>query len=83
MKLDRLFHVLVVLGGASVASCDSASERRDRREDPPPDAAAGTTVDGGADLQPCFCDVQTCCDRAAEPAEVLDGFECCWSTTCP
>ncbi|MBA2540144.1 MAG: hypothetical protein H0V17_10955 [Deltaproteobacteria bacterium] len=84
MKLERLFHVLVVFGGASSAACNSEDDRRDRRQDPAPDATNPVDgVDGAAGLQPCFCDVQVCCDRTAEPAQVVDGFECCWSTTCP
>jgi hypothetical protein len=31
----------------------------------------------------CFCDVQDCCDRSGAEATLLEGFECCWSTTCP
>ncbi len=82
MKIQRLFHVLVVMGGASVAGgCESEGEREQRR-DPAPDAAA-SSPEAGAELAPCFCDTQVCCDREAEPAQVQDGFSCCWSTTCP
>ena len=75
-RLDKLFHVLVILGGATgVAACeDDDASRRDRI----PDAAAPEN-DGG---MPCFCDVQACCDRSADPPTLEDGFTCCWSTTC-
>ncbi len=82
MTIQRLFHVLVLMGGASIAGgCDSDSDREQRR-DQLPDAA--TPPDAGtSELAPCFCNVELCCDREAEPAEVVSGFECCWSTTCP
>ncbi len=93
MKLDRLFHVLVVMGGApAVAACDSQDDRDERRGDPNDprvdaavsgsDGASTSTIDGGA-VAPCFCNTQTCCDRSTESPHVLEGFECCWSTTCP
>lgn len=93
MKLDRLFHVLVVMGGASLG-CQAGDDDTGRRGDPAPDAQpqsdAGTTPRDGAAAtvdaapgQPCFCNVEVCCDRSVEPAQVVAGFECCWSTTCP
>ncbi len=85
MTIQRLFHVLVIMGGASTGAsiaggCDSDRDREQRR-DQLPDAAPAP--DGSAELAACFCDVQACCDREADPAEVVPGFECCWSTTCP
>lgn len=92
MRLDRLFHVLVVMSGApAVAACGSEDDRDERREGPDDPGADGgvSTIDGststgdGGELAPCFCNTQTCCDRSSESAHVLPGFECCWSTTCP
>ena len=88
MKLERLFHVLVVLGGASVGGgceTDSDPERRDPNPDaaaPAGDAASGDATPGEA-LTPCLCNDSVCCDRTSEPAILAEGFECCWSTTCP
>lgn len=92
MKIDRLFHVLVVMCGApAVSACESNDDRDERREgsaDAAADSAtssldgATSTPDGG-EVAPCFCDTQTCCDRSGGTPHVLDGFECCWSTTCP
>jgi len=93
MRIDRLFHVLVVMSGTSaLTACDSKDDRRDERREDHPDAAvdaADSTADGatstpdGGEAAPCFCDTQTCCDRSSGTPHVLDGFECCWSTTCP
>lgn len=87
MRLDRLFHVLVVMSGApAVAACDSKDDRDERRQDHSDagiDAATTTSTPDGGEASPCFCNTQTCCDRTSEPAHVLAGFECCWSTTCP
>lgn len=86
MKLERLFHVLVVLGGASATACETDDDEARRGGDPQPDAAVDAPAapgDGGEELAPCFCDVAACCDRSQEPAQVLTGFTCCWSTTCP
>ena len=86
MKLDRLFHVLVVVGGASAAACETDVEEARRPADPAPDAAVDAPVsvgDGGEELAPCFCDIAACCDRSGEPARLMTGFTCCWSTTCP
>jgi hypothetical protein len=90
MKVQRLFHVLVVM---SATGCDSDEDGTDRRRtgsgDPAVDAAVGASSDaagdaaGSAEGDPCFCDTQMCCDRSIEPAQVADGFVCCWSTTCP
>ena len=86
MKLERLFHVLVVMAAAPVVSaCDSADdEDRDERRDERADAGVEpkATSDASA-AEPCFCDTQTCCDRSTSEPQVLEGFECCWSTTCP
>lgn len=91
MKLERLFHVLVVMGGAGAAGCTSDDDPA-ARQPPPPDAPAGGDADaaaspaepdGGEVGSPCFCDSQACCDRSQTPAVVAPGFTCCWSTTCP
>src|SRR5687768_3093642 len=95
LRLDRLFHVLVVLGGASASACDSGEDSS--RRDPAPDAAEAPAPDADpaapdagpaapdadpADGAPCFCDSQPCCDRSVSPPVLEDGFTCCWSTTC-
>jgi hypothetical protein len=84
MKLDRLFHVLVVVGGASAPACET-DDGEARRPGPEPDAAvdASAAGDGAVEGSPCFCDREVCCDRSAEPARLMTGFTCCWSTTCP
>jgi hypothetical protein len=102
MRLERLFHVLVVMSGVSaVPACDSkdddggqvhmdpadagadgATATPDAAATATPDAGTTATADGG-ELAPCFCNMDSCCDRSTEPATLLDGFECCWSTTCP
>jgi hypothetical protein len=87
-RVDRLFHVLVVVGAASCADDDGTSQRDLTIDAPAPSddatAAADATPSGdGAALDPCFCDVSVCCDRSATPAVLAPGFECCWSTTCP
>ena len=91
MRIDRLFHVLVVMSGVpAIAACEAEGDhdRRDDRVDAAGDAAASTpdgataTPDGG-EAAPCFCDTQACCDRSTGTPHVLDGFECCWGTTCP
>ncbi len=81
LHLDKLFHVLVVLGAAACADDDTS------RRDPPVDAAPGSadatsSADAGAEGAACFCDVEACCDRGVSPPVVQDGFTCCWSTTC-
>lgn len=82
LHLDKLFHVLVVLGAAACADDDAS------RRDPPVDAAPGSAdatssgVDGGGEGAPCFCDSEACCDRGVSPPVVQDGFTCCWTTTC-
>ena len=92
MRLERLFHVLVVMAPLTTG-CDTEEDRDERREDPKADAGGDSgvasvdappvsTADGGA-ATPCFCDVQSCCDRSSSPPQVVAGFECCWSTTCP
>ena len=82
MKLERLFHVLVVVGGASAAGACEADGDELRRE-PTPDAGVATIDADERGLDPCFCDVAACCDRSVAPAQVMTGFTCCWSTTCP
>lgn len=90
LRLDKLFHVLVILGGATgVAACeDDDTSSRDRTPDAaptvdagPPEGDAAGAPDGNGAL-PCFCDTQECCDRSTDPPVVEDGFACCWSTTC-
>lgn len=88
MKLERLFHVLVVMGGAGAAGCTADDDPAART--PPRDGPASgdgdaspATEDAGAAGAPCFCDTQACCDRSVAPAVVAPGFTCCWSTTCP
>lgn len=99
MRLDRLFHVLVVMSAPpAVLACGNGDDGTDQRRDGDGDDvdaavdpggngttdAAATGSGSGSDMaQPCFCDVQSCCDRSTSTATVLDGFECCWSTTCP
>lgn len=83
-RFDKLFHVLVVLGAASCTEDGTSS--RDRQPDAAPDAAptadAPETLPDGAELQECFCDQPTCCDRSVSPPQIQEGFTCCWSTTC-
>jgi hypothetical protein len=82
MRLHRLFNVLVVMCGAPLLGCESDDgQRRDELGDMPDAGATADAVIGEGD--PCFCDVQVCCDRESEPAHVVEGFVCCWSTTCP
>jgi len=87
LRLDKLFHVLVVLGAASCGEDDT--ERRDRDVD----AAVsfddgGTAIDANASSldaaegTPCFCNVDSCCDRTGSTPVLQAGFSCCWSTTC-
>jgi hypothetical protein len=90
MKLDRLFHVLVVMAAPTMVACDSADQDGDERRDGQTDAGAGSAADApaastsdGGPAEPCFCNTQTCCDRSTSDPYVLEGFECCWSTTCP
>ncbi|MBZ0233255.1 MAG: hypothetical protein K8M05_13075 [Deltaproteobacteria bacterium] len=81
LRLDKLFHVLVVLGAASCGEDDA--ERRDRDVDAAaaaPDASVSTP--DGAASSPCFCDVHACCDRSGETPVLMEGFTCCWTTTC-
>jgi hypothetical protein len=93
--MKKLFHVLVVLGGASaVAGCGEDNVERDRGPDAAsdddaidaapgaPDASPASDDGGTSDLTPCFCDTSACCDRSGETPVVQDGFECCWSTVC-
>ncbi len=91
-RIDRLFHVLVVLGGASaIAGCGEKTVERDRGPDAAPsgvdadvvtEADAAPTDDAGNELALCFCDSAPCCDRSGEAPVVQDGFTCCWSTVC-
>ena len=89
MRVDRLFHVLVVMSAPpAVLACDSGDDGRDEQIDAgAADPIGSVTPDaptaGSGELQPCFCDVASCCDRSGAEATVLEGFECCWSTTCP
>ena len=40
-----------------------------------------TTAD--AELSPCFCNTQPeCCEEVDGEAQAVDGFECCWGTSC-
>lgn len=79
MRLDRLFHVLVVMSGPVAVGCETNDDDDKRREDTRADAGVGGDA-AAATL--CFCNTETCCDRSGDP-HVLDGFECCWGTTCP
>jgi hypothetical protein len=94
--IDRLFHVLVVMGATT--ACGNGG---DSRRDPPIDAEPVADADpsapdadpnapdadpaapDAAELAPCFCNEPTCCDTSVDPPQVADGFECCWGTTCP
>lgn len=79
-SFDKLFHVLVVLGGTA-AGCDEVDSSR---RDPPVDAATATP-DADDSAAPCFCNVTgpgACCDRTTASPHVLAGFTCCWSTVC-
>jgi hypothetical protein len=80
---DKLFHVLVVLGAASCGEDDT--ERRDRDVDAAASSdgdAAVSTPDATAEGAPCFCNVDSCCDRTGSAPVLQAGFTCCWSTTC-
>ncbi len=98
MRLDRLFHVLIVMAPAPVLTACATSddektdERRVERSDEQTDAgvdagnvtpdATTPPVDAGAP-DPCFCSPEAaCCDLSGDQARVIDGFECCWGTTC-
>lgn len=87
LRLDKLFHVLVVLGAASCSEEDDTN-RRDRDVDAAvsensPDAAVSTSPDAAEqEGSPCFCDVAACCDRTGSTPVLQAGFVCCWSTTC-
>lgn len=84
-RLDKLFHVLVVLGAASCAEDDT--ESRDRQLDAPAAATDGAAAssDGaaassdGGELVSCFCETDACCDRSSGTAVLQDGFVCCWA----
>ena len=86
--MHKLFHVLVVLGAASCADDGTSSRDRqpdataDSSSDATPAADAPATLPDGAELQECFCDQPTCCDRSVSPPQIQEGFTCCWSTTC-
>lgn len=80
LRLDKLFHVLVVLGAASCGEDDA--ERRDRDGDAAAAVDASTSTFDGGEGSPCFCDVAACCDRSGTTPVLQDGFTCCWSTTC-
>ncbi len=95
MKLQRLFHVLVVMSAASgctgddgaadaaaLATTDAAPTTADAAT-AVIDAAAAPHDGAHADGAPCLCNTDSCCDRTMEPAQIVAGFECCWSTTCP
>jgi hypothetical protein len=90
MKVQRLFHVLVVMSATGCDADDDDGTDKGRRGsgDPPVDAAASSPNDASSDATPgegdlCFCNMDACCDRSVEPAQLADGFVCCWSTTCP
>ena len=86
MEIGKLFRVLVV-GGASLAvhGCVTSDESD---PDASQDAAAAdvsvmpdaTEADAGeVEAALCFCNsTPECCDGS----EVVEGFECCWGTSC-
>jgi hypothetical protein len=80
--LDKLFHVLVVLGAASCGEDDTS--RRDREVDAAvsTDGAVSTPDAPDQEGAPCFCNVDACCDRTGATPVLQPGFTCCWSTTC-
>jgi hypothetical protein len=82
LRLDKLFHVLVILGAASCG--EDETTRRDREVDAstPSDGAVSTPDAPGSEGAPCFCNVDTCCDRTGDTPVLQEGFTCCWSTTC-
>ena len=96
MHVSKLFRVLVV-GGAALAievGCgDEPGKTRVLKTDVVATRLAGDGVGGGdadtdtgngdAELLPCFCDFQPCCERAsAATPTVQNGFVCCWGTVC-
>lgn len=83
-RLDKLFHVLVVLGAASCAEDDTQS--RDRQLDAPVSATDGAAAssDGGppgdgSELVSCFCETDACCDHSSGTPVLQEGFVCCWA----
>ena len=40
-------------------------------------------ADTATELAPCFCDSEpSCCEEVDGEAQAIDGFECCWGTSC-
>ena len=33
-------------------------------------------------LTPCFCNQEDCCEEVDGEAVPMEGFECCWGTSC-
>jgi hypothetical protein len=86
-RIDKLFHVLVVLGASSATGCDDGAPAPDPTVDAAaqvssPDASPADPDAGSSALLPCLCSTEVCCDRSGAAPVLQSGFECCWSTTC-
>jgi len=97
MDIAKLFRV-VVIGGALLTAngCSDQEDDTDDSTDPALSELPDATPEGGPDPDPqnadasveelenCgFCPNEICCEiDDAGNSTLIDGFECCWATSC-
>ena len=60
------------------SSDSSANSNTETPNDSTDDSSANSE-----ELENCFCNTQPdCCEEVDGASEVVDGFVCCWGTTC-
>ena len=48
-----------------------------------PSSSEEETSEADAELAPCFCNSEpSCCEEVDGAQQVVEGFECCWGTSC-
>ncbi len=55
----------------------------DPADEPDPSSSEEDPAAAEGELAPCFCGTEpSCCEEVEGELQVIDGFECCWGTSC-
>ena len=68
---------------ASDAADASDSSDSSDASDAADSSDSSDSSDAQTELAPCFCSSEpSCCEEVDGEQQVVDGFECCWGTSC-
>ena len=71
-----------VSDSSDIADASDASDISDA-SDTADASDSSDASDAQTELAPCFCSSEpSCCEEVDGEQQVVDGFECCWGTSC-